>query len=282
MKPRLHVLLASSGHTGVVLRRGPAREVAAIGWNRDNDTFALGQWLRGRIYELRCDLSPDGKHLIYFAMNGHWRSRAKGAWTAISRAPYLTAIALFAKGDCWNGGGLFTARGEYWLNDGYGHTVLEDTAEVTRAPATAYVPTWGGECPGVYFHRLLRDGWTLRRELTVTGTDVFERPLWHGWVLRKLSRAEAGVPGKSVYFDEHELVHPASGRELVRHAWEWASPDLGRLVWAENGALWAGKITKSSAAGEDPVTAAAVLHDFSDMRFERREAPYAKPRRPPR
>ena len=74
------------------------------------DATEVGQWLRGRLYELRADLSPDGKYLIYFAMNGHWGSRAKGAWTAISRAPYLTAIALFAKGDCWNGGGLFTDR----------------------------------------------------------------------------------------------------------------------------------------------------------------------------
>jgi cytochrome bd-type quinol oxidase subunit 2 len=30
----------------------------------------VGQWLKGRIYERRSDLSPDGKHLIYFAMNG--------------------------------------------------------------------------------------------------------------------------------------------------------------------------------------------------------------------
>jgi hypothetical protein len=283
VKPRLHVLLARDGHTGLVLRRGPAREVAAIGWNRDKDTFALGQWLRGRIYERRCDLSPDGKHLIYFAMNGHWGSRAKGAWTAISRAPYLTAIALFAKGDCWHGGGLFVDATHYWLNDGYGHEILEDTRDLERAPPATYSPTWGGECPGVYFPRLLRDGWTMRPELSQRDTDVFERPLWHGWVLRKLAHAQIGPPpGKGVYYDEHELVHPESGRALERHAWEWASPDLGRLVWAEAGALWAGKITKTSARADDPVTAVTQLQDFSAMKFERREAPYAKKPAPPR
>lgn len=280
MKPRLHVLLARDGRTGLVFRRGPAREVAAIGWNRHKDTFELGQWLRGRIYERRADLSPDGKHLIYFAMNGHWGSRAKGAWTAISLAPYLTAVALFAKGDCWNGGGLFLDNKRYWLNDGYGHAVLETTTAVVRADPGAFRTTWGGECPGVYFPRLERDGWTMRRDLARDGLDVFERPLWHGWILRKLARAQIGPPpGKGVYFDEHALVHPESGRELARPAWEWADQDLGRLAWAERGSLWAGKISKQSARGDDPLTAVTELHDFSAMKFERREAPYAKPAR---
>jgi hypothetical protein len=102
---RIHVLLARDAKTAVVIRRGPTRHTAVIGWDRVNDKFKLGQWLYGRIYERRADLSPDGKHLIYFAMNGRWDSSVKGSWSAISRAPYLKAISLFPKGDCWNGGG---------------------------------------------------------------------------------------------------------------------------------------------------------------------------------
>ncbi len=128
----------------------------------------------------------------------------------------------------------------------------------------------------MYFPRLLRDGWTLRGELAHDGTEVFERPLWHGWVLRKLARVEVGVPGKSIYFDEHELVHPETGRELVRPTWEWASPDLGRLVWAERGALWAGMLTEASAVTDAPVTGVIMLRDFSDLQFEAMEAPYAR------
>ncbi len=64
---RLHAILARRGPNAVVFRRGPSDKVAVIGWDRSNDTFALGQWLRGRIYPLRCDLSPKGEHLIYFA-----------------------------------------------------------------------------------------------------------------------------------------------------------------------------------------------------------------------
>ena len=64
---RLHAILARRGPNAVVFRRGPSDKVAVIGWDRSNDTFTLGQWLRGRIYPLRCDLSPKGEHLIYFA-----------------------------------------------------------------------------------------------------------------------------------------------------------------------------------------------------------------------
>ena len=64
---RLHAILARRGAYAVVFRRGPSDKVAVVGWDRSNDTFTLGQWLRGRIYPLRCDLSPSGKHLIYFA-----------------------------------------------------------------------------------------------------------------------------------------------------------------------------------------------------------------------
>jgi hypothetical protein len=279
VKPRLHVLFARSAPVGLVLRRGPAKSVASIAWNRAIDKFTLGQWLRGRIYEKRSDLSPDGKHLIYFAMNGKWSAPTAGAWTAISRAPYLRAIALFAKGDCWNGGGLFVDNRTYWLNDGYGHKILTNTTEVARANPAPAVPYRGGECWGVYFNRLVRDGWTPRPDLSPPGTRsegmmVFERPLPHGWVLRKLARAGNPPPGKSIYFDEHELVQPSTDRELRRPSWEWADVDGDRLVWADAGALWAGRITARSGKLDDPIDGAKLLHDFSAMTFEAIRAPY--------
>jgi hypothetical protein len=285
MNPRLHVLLARNGKTGVVLRRGPTWHYCAIGWDRAKDAFTVGQWLKGRIYERRCDLSIDGKYMIYFAMNGHWGSAAKGAWTAVSRAPYLSAVALWSKGDCWHGGGLFVdanhkqAARTYWLNDGYGHAHLADTGETRRADPPPY-HAWGGECWGVYFQRLIRDGWTMHPELE-HGTDgaraiVFEKPLAHGWSLRRLAYSMIGAPpGKGVYFDEHELVH-ANGRELPRPDWEWAERDGDRLVWAEAGALWAGEVAPRSGKHKDPIVRPRLLHDFRAMKFEALTAPYAK------
>ncbi len=39
----------------------------------------------------------DGKYAIYFAMDGKWKSASRGSWTAISRTPFLKALAFFTK-----------------------------------------------------------------------------------------------------------------------------------------------------------------------------------------
>lgn len=270
--PRIHVLLASDAPVGLVIRRGPSKSVATLLWDRRRDEFQLGQWLRGRIYERRSDLSPDGKYAIYFAMNGKWSSESRGSWTAISRAPYLKAIAFFPKGDCWHGGGLWTGKNTYWLNDGYGHTIARDTTAVRRDRRYQPSDNYGGECQGVYHHRLLRDGWELVDRLSVgewKDRDIFEKHIGKGWTLRKIAHAEIGAPvGKGCYWDEHEIVGPTENQTIHCPAWEWAELDGKRLVWAANGKLWAAKVEKDGLAEE------VELHDFNDMAFEAIEAPY--------
>jgi hypothetical protein len=268
---RLHVLLSRTAPTGVVIRRGPSKTVCTFGWNRSDDTFFVGQWLRGRIYERRADVSPDGKHLIYFAMNGRWVSETKGAWTAVSRAPYLKAIVLLAKGDCWNGGGLFTRDRLYWLNDGYGHELLHDSSEVVRDRAFVPPSIGNNECLGVYFPRLVRDGWQLVRREKGSEQElvVFEKPLHGYWTLRKLAIATLNHPvGKGVYYDKHELEDSRTGRRLAFPDWEWADADRDRLVWAESGMLHAAKITS-----EGP-TDVRTLRDFNSDEYARIKAPY--------
>ncbi len=57
---RLFIIVARKSHAAVIFRRGPAKWVQLIKWNTKTDTFEAGQWFHGRIYERRCDLSPDG------------------------------------------------------------------------------------------------------------------------------------------------------------------------------------------------------------------------------
>jgi len=270
--PRLHVLLARESPLAVVFRRGPSKSVCTVLWDRKTDEFTLGQWMRGRIYERRSDLSPGGHYLLYFAMNGRWTSETKGSWTAISRTPYLKAITLLAKGDCWNGGGLFTQKKAFWLNDGYGHTPLQQSNEVRRDMKFTPTEYHGGECPGVYYLRLTRDGWQhLRREKidhhhTI---DVFEKPLKGGWLLRKTAHAQVDAgPGHGCYWDEHRLVHPERGDEIDGAKWEWAEIDKDRLLWASGGQLHAGYLRRGR------IENAKLLHDFSEMKFEAIPAPY--------
>jgi hypothetical protein len=59
---RIHVLLATDAPLGVVIRRGPAKQVCTVLWDRKTDEFRVGQWLKGRIYERRSDISPPLPH----------------------------------------------------------------------------------------------------------------------------------------------------------------------------------------------------------------------------
>jgi hypothetical protein len=246
--------------------------VATVLWDRRRNKFELGQWLKGRIYERRSDLSPDGKYFIYFAMNGKWKSESHGAWTAISRAPYLKALAMFPKGDCWHGGGLWTGRATYWLNDGYGHSVLHKTTAVRRDMKFQPSEYYGGECLSVYYPRLLRDGWRLIEHVErhkFQSKDIFEKTIANGWTLRKIAHAEIDRPeGKGCYWDEHELVDPRSGSVIAHPSWEWADIDGKRLIWAANGKLCCAQIKKNGLTSE------AELFDFGEMSFEPIEAPY--------
>jgi hypothetical protein len=265
---RLHVLLAREAKVGLVIRRGPSKSVCTVLWNRERDTFKLGQWMRGRIYERRCDLSPNGTRFIYFAMNGRWQSETKGSWTAISRVPYLKAMSLFANGSCWHGGGLFLSDKEFWLNDGYEHTALRTAKEVRRDEDYEPSGYFGGECPTVYYNRLQRDGWVMRDE-EYQGATLFEKRLPKSWLLRKLAFAEIGAPpGRGCYWDAHELRHESTNTVLAYPEWEWADFVDGRLVWAVDGQLRTARLGRGKRYREK------LLYDFSGMKFEAIAAPY--------
>src|SRR5579883_427953 len=265
---RLHVLLARDTKVGLVIRRGPSKSVCTVFWDRKHDTFRIGQWMRGRIYERRCDLSPDGRHFIYFAMNGRWHSETKGAWTAISRVPYLKAISLFAKGDCWHGGGLFLSNKNFWLNDGHGHRQLKTASSLQRNLDGQPAEYFGGECLTVYYNRLQRDGWVMAKG-EYQGATLFERKAPKGWRLRKLAFAEIGAPpGRGCYWDAHELRHEPSGAVLAFPEWEWADFVDGRLVFASEGRLCVARLRSGTFTGQKE------LHDFNGMKFEPIAAPY--------
>lgn len=104
---RLYAFIARDASKAVVLRRGPTRQVLMLTWDMNTDTFEEGQWLKGRVYERRCDLSPCGAHFVYFAAK---HKPPYASFTAICPPPYYSAHILWPKGDCWGGGGLFDAH----------------------------------------------------------------------------------------------------------------------------------------------------------------------------
>ena len=107
---RLSIVFASEAEVAVVLRRGPSRWVEVVLWDAAKDRFEPGHWLHGRIFPERCGLSPNGKLFVYFAAKHGMVDKSRGyqdTYTAVSKPPYLTALAMWPEGSTWGGGGRF-------------------------------------------------------------------------------------------------------------------------------------------------------------------------------
>ena len=325
---RLHAILAREAAKAVVFRRGPSGQVCTLGWDLETDTFAMGQWLKGRIYEYRSDLSPDGEFMIYFAadyrhpdtiqqyaeklreeefgpidtkspdwegisrrVKEHSRqmeeiNRTKSdeldkfaatpeasapSWTAISRAPYLKALDLWFNGTAWNGGGLFLNKNKVWLNaPAPGIATLRRARfdlNLDASPDFPFETYYGGECPGVYFHRLARDGWTAKHQ--AENSVVYEKPLPFGWALQKLFVSGRPGNGCGCYWERHRIINPGRRLKVDGTGWRWADFDAprNRILYARNGMLFALPLAEDFGT---PV----MLRNFNDMKFEPLKAPY--------
>lgn len=160
---RLYVIKAKEAPIAAIFRKGPSRQVQILKWDMVADTFTPGQWFKGRIYERKCDVSPDGKYLIYFAAK--WKPPMY-SWTAISKLPYLTALALWNKGPSNGGGGLFDGERTVWLDH-----LFFDLSETKTGPLPA---DWyfGNKSrfeerfqdDQVFRERMKRDGWIVKQE----------------------------------------------------------------------------------------------------------------------
>ena len=183
---------------GLCSCRGPSKCVLLIEWDISNDTFQLGQWFKGRIYERRCDLSPRGDFLLYFAANYRKPYRS---WSAISRPPFLTALALWPKGDAWGGGGHFTYGNRIALNHRSDEMAIAKDFTVPKWLAVQQlVNVPGGERTTRYWsERLKREGWVQISQGTLARRD-FNAKIWQEfspsivWAKAKSRLAEAIYP----------------------------------------------------------------------------------------
>jgi hypothetical protein len=107
----LFVITAEAADVAVVFRRGPADWFHLLAWDLASDELTPGAWFRGRLYPEKCDLSSDGRFLLNFAHQGNKSgSSYTHAWTAVSRPPWLSALALWPAGTTYGGGGRFVGR----------------------------------------------------------------------------------------------------------------------------------------------------------------------------
>ncbi len=249
---RISVLLARAASEALVLRRGPSRWVQLLRWRTDCDEFHPGQWFKGRIYDRRSDLSPLGTRFIYFASKIDRRTIADRehtyAWTAVSRPPYFTALALWPKGDCWHGGGLFESETEIWLN----HHPDVATPHPGHVPPSglrvAPNPEAHGEDAPIWRRRMIRDGWRL----AVEGSYPYRNGAWQTeakevWershptqdlILRRTLDAIDFEAYGGPYVESFSVIR--AGSETPIESARWADFDYhGRLVFARGGCLYA-------------------------------------------
>ncbi|KIC11896.1 hypothetical protein RA19_04495 [Leisingera sp. ANG-M1] len=84
----LHLFFAEENSSAAVLYRAKNSLYRLIAWDTDGDKFVPGQWVKTRVFETACALSPDGKYFIYSAMH----RGTPDVFTALSIAPYFTAL----------------------------------------------------------------------------------------------------------------------------------------------------------------------------------------------
>ena len=238
----------------------------------------MGQWFNGRIYEKRCDLSPDGELLIYFAAS---QKKPFVSWTAVSRPPYLTALALWPKGDCW-GGGQFQTGTQVRLN----HREYQmDLAPDCSVPKWLSVAQFGdhsgrGEDDPIWSNRLERDGWILtgypertKDDFGAKVTVEYDPPItWektHPLSPKKytLRMCLLGIHERNGpwHIIEHHLVGP-DGEAVGRSDWADWSPD-GDLLFAQSGCLHRLRRDRGKFG---PIETSEEIADFSKLKFENR------------
>lgn len=284
---RIHVILARDAPVAAVLRRGPSKQVLLSAWNLARDTLEHGQWFKGRIYEQRCDLSPNGEYLVYFAAS---QRPPFGSWTAVSRPPYLTALLLYPKGDCWGGGGSFASDRRLDLN----HRVPGETrlAEGYRLPRRLEVGAFGdypgrGEDDPIRHQRMIRDGWVLQQAGTgiQRGFDaspwvVYDPPCIYARPHRvlpalSLERRTVGLNEKNGPWEikEHRVTGPGEAVLLDLGRSDWADWDFrGDLLFARDGRLHRCRGPRTTAARPE-IGPPVVVADLRGLTFRQLAPP---------
>lgn len=283
IQARLFILLALDAPVGVIFRRGPSGQVLLIKWNLERDTFEHGQWLKGRVYERRCDLSPDGELLLYFASD---QRRAMSSWTAISRPPYFTALTLWPKNNTYGGGGVFLSRTKVLLD--------RQEWEQSQIAEGFSIPNWlnvgllgrrGGwedfDPSSPWSLRLQRDGWRLiqrptgtkdefgakmRLELDPPATWQKANPIRSDEFAIQMSILGIGGEGRPAVVTEHRLVGRSGYVGQIGES-EWADwAKNGDLLFAQSGCLFR---LRCKNGGFGPIEKSELIADFNHLEFRR-------------
>lgn len=263
-------VIARDAPVAVLLRRGPQKWVQSILWHTDTDNFEAGQWLRAGVDA--CSLSPDGRLFAYYASDYRRprRHRHKTViysehYTAISRPPYFTALAIWPSAGWTDGGGVFASNDTFLLNErrfagerGEAARQAQNTHEAdghltVRAGADVPGYRWGRGIP-VWAEIRQNLGWY---RLQVGATVYWEKQSPDG----RFTLVETTTVSAPEWKRYYTLLDTQRKRSTVLTP-EWAEWDQrGRVLWTYRGQVFA-------AMPDTALVDVPPLADFSAARPE--------------
>jgi hypothetical protein len=254
------------------------------------DTFEPGAWFPGHLYPERSDVSPDGAHLIYLAadFSAHRLALDFGqSWTAVSKAPWLTALAAWKNDMVYYGGGYFETDIKVRVNEPRGL----DSPLVPPPPGLAVDFANFGSYHRQVLDRLARLGWEV---VSVRAPSDGMSP-WNEGTDAVLRKRQPGRPadsrGGGVFLEmtssspgytPHDactfaLVNSGGGGgkdSLPVPGATWADWDQrGRLVYAKEGKLFAVNVAATLPAAGGAALPSVELADFNPSKPHRTKSP---------
>jgi hypothetical protein len=235
-RQRLYVIPATQAPNAIVLFRKSSWWILAR-WDLDTPSFTEGASFKGKLYPRRCDLSPDGRFFSYFALKGKGgeflgQSCLK-TYHAVSRAPWLFALAAWPESGTYTRGQHFVAADEMTpvppAMHGDATPLSKLRLGLARTPPAAYAAErrrgWveAADCPA----RGPNDMWDERRRV------VLEKSRPHGGELLRLE--DDGLVDSALGFDNRRPRYRWSrGKESVPlEGADWCDWDpFGRLLVA--------------------------------------------------
>lgn len=274
MKCTLYPVFAAASPLAVIYRRGPSNQTCLIAWDRSDDSFEIGQWFKGAVKPSWGGLSPNGEWLVSFL--GKYRGPF-ATWTVLSRPPFLTALALWPKGDTWNGGGFFLSDDTLVLTHGEGP--YEAAPGFSAPPGLTVLPFTRANAPGLTERAETAPSvgrW--RPDPGRSGGWILAAPQGHACITT--TSEITADPRRSLPESVRHSLCAGGGPPVPLPVSSWAAFDgNGDLLFSRGGALF--RLAAADMAGmgstEDLLARALCLADFSDLRFRPLTAPYATP-----
>jgi len=261
LAPRVFVLIPMESSHAIVIARFNSKKVAVFQWDMLSNKISLSQWLKGRIYEYRSDISPDGKHFIYSA-----NQKGEG-YTVISKAPWIKAIAFWYNIGCL-GGGMFFDNKRYFIhlasfpslrkNEFQDKSLIRINGTTNFRKNSIWEKRYKQNLYTHYQIRMIMHGWKIKDE------DTFSKEIDANLSIEKLYHLNgSNQKGKGTYWESHKIIFKNKVEEKLD--WDWCEYRYNKIFYSQNGCLYSLKNIQSIPE---------LIYDFSKEIFTCKQAPY--------